>query len=212
MRGGGAVPPPTREEATARSCHLVYFRSIPGLLPADLVLTSGVGFHAISGIMGTLFNEHRRFYMKHIKTIIFVVALLGSVPILITLVQEEWVRSFRSALCNQYNYSICMNAVNLLTALTLPFAALLPFSLITYPMRDAIFRPWFHFAIGWIPLSMVLIAITPESQGSDWMDHIERDTVAFFLSALFTLISTIIITFIWRRHRKTPFLLQPNAS
>lgn len=53
---------------------------------------------------------------------------------------------------------------------------------------------WLHFALWWLPLSVVLIAITPVTN-SNWipMYSIDRNTVTTLMAALFTVISLGII-------------------
>ena len=74
----------------------------------------------------------------------------------------------------------------------LPLIPLFFLSLITYKMRDDIYRVWLRFAYVWIPLSMLLIFLAPQ-YSSDWMYPIEKGTVAFFSSLLFIIISLILI-------------------
>jgi hypothetical protein len=87
--------------------------------------------------------------------------------------------------------------------LILFFIPLFLFSLITYPMRDVVFQRWFRFARWWIPLSMVLILITPNPHGS-WLtiNLISKPLTTAVTLALFVLISTIIIVVTWWKHRK----------
>jgi len=74
-----------------------------------------------------------------------------------------------------------------------PFVQLFLFSLITYKMRDEVYRTWLRFAYVWVPLSMVLIFLAPQ-YSTDWMFPIEKGTVAFLSSLLFVIISLTIIT------------------
>ncbi len=105
------------------------------------------------------------------------------------------------------NYAICnflvtdgalTNCPFILTKVGINFFPIIPlflFSLITYKMRDEIYRAWLRFAYVWIPLSMVAILLAPEYSG-DWMYPVVKGTVAFFSSVLFALVSLGII--IWR--------------
>ncbi|OGG78281.1 hypothetical protein A3A36_02940 [Candidatus Kaiserbacteria bacterium RIFCSPLOWO2_01_FULL_52_12b] len=77
----------------------------------------------------------------------------------------------------------------------LPVIPLFLFSLVTYRMRDEVYRTWSRFAYVWIPLSMVLILLSPE-YGSDWMYPIEKSTVAFVSLIIFTFASLSII--VWK--------------
>ncbi len=72
------------------------------------------------------------------------------------------------------------------------FVPLFIFSLITYWMREEVYRAWFRFARWWIPLSMLAIFLAPE-YSSDWMYPIEKGTVTFLFSVSFCIISLLII-------------------
>lgn len=74
----------------------------------------------------------------------------------------------------------------------LPIIPLFLLSLITYKMREEVYRTWLRFAYVWIPLSMLLIFLAPEYT-ADWMYPVVKSTVAFFSSLLFLIISPIII-------------------
>ena len=93
-------------------------------------------------------------------------------------------------LCNSNGQ--CINVLHNFFLHFLPFSVLFIFALITYWMREEIYRAWFKFARWWIPLSMILILISPE-YSHDWMYRIEKGTVAFATSLLFVIVSLIII-------------------
>lgn len=83
------------------------------------------------------------------------------------------------------------------------FFPLLPtlfFSLITYWMRDEVFQAWLNFSYWWIPLSIFLVLITPE--GNSVIMSWGKEIPAVGMSALYVLISTIIIVRTWRRVHK----------
>lgn len=67
-------------------------------------------------------------------------------------------------------------------------------------MRDEIYQMWFKFARWWVPVSMFLIFITPE-YGGGLFNPIQKGSVAVGLSALFFLISLIIIAIQYFRTR-----------
>ena len=99
-------------------------------------------------------------------------------------------------------YTLCSDNEKCIEFLHLAFLNFIPilplflFSLITYKMRDDIYRTWLTFALVWTPLSMFLILIAPE-YSHDWMYRIEKGTVAFGASVLFCLVSTILIIHKW---------------
>lgn len=70
------------------------------------------------------------------------------------------------------------------------------FSLITYKMREEVFRAWFNFTKWWVPISIFLILITPGSSGGGFgiPSVFDKGFLAFILSALFFIISLVIIT------------------
>lgn len=73
-----------------------------------------------------------------------------------------------------------------------PFIPLFLLSLLTYKMRDSVYRAWLRFTLVWIPLSMLLIWIAPEYP-ENWMTPFAKGPVAFFSSVLFCVISGIVI-------------------
>lgn len=84
------------------------------------------------------------------------------------------------------------------------FSIILPFflfSLITYKMREEVFRSWFRFARVYIPASMLLILLAP-SYSSNWMFPYDKGRAAFLFSSLFIIISTVKIVLAYRRLRK----------
>lgn len=101
------------------------------------------------------------------------------------------------------NYKICdffggrsiSSCPFVLTATALNLVPIIPlflFSLITYWMRDRVYRAWVRFAAVWIPLSMIAILFAPE-YSRDWMFPVVKSNVAFFSSLIFTLISLGIV-------------------
>ena len=94
------------------------------------------------------------------------------------------------ALCN--SNELCINILHQLFLHFLPFGLVFLFSLITYWMREKVYQAWFRFARWWIPLSMLLILISPEYSG-DWMYPIEKGSVALLTCTLFGIVSILII-------------------
>lgn len=69
------------------------------------------------------------------------------------------------------------------------------FSLITYKMREEVFRAWWNFARWWVPLSIFLTLIMPGSSGGGFgiPSIFDKEFLAFILAALFFIISLVII-------------------
>jgi len=105
----------------------------------------------------------------------------------------NWIGTFK--LCGGQEYGQCMDFSYSLIIGFFPVIPLFILSLITYKMRDEMYRAWLRFAQWWIPFSMVFIFLAPEYSG-DWMFPIVKGTVAFFSSLLFVIISLLLI--IWK--------------
>jgi len=103
--------------------------------------------------------------------------------------------------CHMYYVGWCNFASKTIehtVAYTNPFFPLFLLSLITYFMREEVFRSWVRFAAWWIPISMVLIFITPTENGSFGFPSLTSPGfTAFILSALFLIISLFFI--LWKR-------------
>ncbi len=75
--------------------------------------------------------------------------------------------------------------------------------LVTF-VSHVVFNSWLRFAAWWIPLSIILIVITPET-GNSWMPlyFIGKGTVTVLMASLFTIISLILIAWKTFAVRKT---------
>ena len=80
----------------------------------------------------------------------------------------------------------------------LPFTVLLICACVVYFVRQEVFLSWTRLALWWIPLSMLLIFITPE-YGGGLVNPIVKGPVAVFLSSLFIILSLLIVAYkYWR--------------
>ena len=92
---------------------------------------------------------------------------------------------------NQWCYGHLNSLINLGAILFLPLLPLFLFSLITYKMRDEVFRVWWHLARWWIPISMLLVLTMPEDNGA--FMNINKGFTAVVMSILFAILSTVIV-------------------
>lgn len=120
------------------------------------------------------------------KKTLLIVSGIGTVVLLIA----NYVGT--AQLCGGGQYTICMGNLYAVMMNFFPVIPLLLFSLITYWMREEIYQAWFRFARWWVPLSMLLILISPE-YSSDWMYPVVKGTVAFLTSMIFAAVSSLII-------------------
>ena len=93
------------------------------------------------------------------------------------------------------NYD-CLSFLSQTEIVLLPILPLAILSVITYFLREEIFKTWFFFAKIWVPLSIFLTLITPETTGSSFIPFYGRPHLALSMSVLFLVISLILI--IWK--------------
>lgn len=86
----------------------------------------------------------------------------------------------------------CVDYLHMFFLQSLPFFGVFVVSILLYFVRDEIYESWFRFARWWIPLSMLLIFISPEYPTGIY-DPIQKGSVAFGMSAAFIVISILII-------------------
>jgi len=95
-------------------------------------------------------------------------------------------------LCPSSSYNSCAIFFDRFAESLTPVFPFLAFSISSYFMSDRVFRTWSRFAVIWVPLSIVAIALTPEYSG-DFLFPIVKGTVALGISLLFVIISLGII-------------------
>ncbi len=76
--------------------------------------------------------------------------------------------------------------------------ALFIFSLITYKMRNEVYRAWLRFAYWWIPISLIFIYLAGGWSGGGFgiPNVLDQESVSIIFSGLFFIISLILI--VWK--------------
>ncbi len=94
----------------------------------------------------------------------------------------------------------CKNIFGILGNFLFSFPVIFLLSLITYKMRDEVFEAWRNFSYWWIPLTMFLTLITPDSNSviMSW----GKEVPAMGMTILYVFISIIIILRTWFKTRK----------
>ncbi|MFA5652071.1 MAG: hypothetical protein WC933_01785 [Candidatus Paceibacterota bacterium] len=69
------------------------------------------------------------------------------------------------------------------------------FSLITYFLKDEIFKTWSKFTYVWVAISIILTLITPGGSGSFFVSLWDQQMTAIVMSGLFIFVSIIIVIF-----------------
>ena len=131
------------------------------------------------------------------------ILLIVSGMVTVTLFVLNWVGTFK--LCGGQEYGQCMDFSYGAIINLFPTFPLFLFSLITYKMRDEVYRTWVRFSYVWISLSMILIFFSPEYASSFGITlyPITKGSIAFISSFLFIIISLALILwkyFSLRRH------------
>ncbi len=98
-----------------------------------------------------------------------------------------------ATLCNSTRG--CSNFLGFMYPFFFMFAAQFPFSIITYFTSDSVFQSWKCFLGWWIPLSTILVLLTPETTGSSFVPFVGRGHIAIFLTVAVIVISLILIAY-----------------
>ena len=120
------------------------------------------------------------------KQNVLIVTLIGAALLVFSVYSEE------VGLCKANDYS-CSKYFDHIAHVFLIFLPSFFFSLVTYKMRAGVFGAWRNFAVVWLPISILLVAISPGTSAD--FQIIDKEFVAIVLSLLFTLISLILITY-----------------
>ena len=105
--------------------------------------------------------------------------------------------------CGAGNYT-CWDRLEFVGNLLLIFLPLFLFSLITYKMRDEVFRTWLRFAYVWIPVSLVFIYLAGGWSGGGFgiPNVLDQESVSIIFAGLFALISLLLIVWKWFATRR----------
>jgi hypothetical protein len=89
-----------------------------------------------------------------------------------------------------------------LAFILLPLLSLLFLSLITYRMRDEVFRAWWRFARWWVPVIIAATLFLENASGGGTLG-MDKDFTIFILSILYTVLIITSLVKIVRAYSKT---------
>jgi len=124
----------------------------------------------------------------------FITSILAfGVTVLLWVLNMGDIISCRTPIGVGYSIKYCAQ----ISIILLPLTTVIPVSLLTYKLRDEIFRAWIRFAQWWVPISMLIILIIPGGGGGGWgIAFPPLDAVfALYSSGLFLVISLAIIAY-----------------
>lgn len=108
---------------------------------------------------------------------------------------ETNMRSINSILCSNSHYK-CIDLVGDIWVAALIIIPVIPFSIITYKMRDEIFRSWIRFSYWWIPLSFLTVLFSSSSKPANIIGISDQAFFSVLTWGFYIIISTAIIS--WR--------------
>jgi hypothetical protein len=132
--------------------------------------------------------------MKKIKKYTLIISFIGAVLFLALFFNSDalYKYCYKEGHCI-YLFKNVFNSESFIFPLFISLLILL-FSVATYFLREEIFTSWFRFARVWVPLSIILVIITPGGSGGGFMPSlIDKELTAFLMAGLFLIISTLII-------------------
>ena len=118
--------------------------------------------------------------------------LISSVSIGAIMLGVNYVGTY--ILCSQNRD--CAHMIASILVILFPVFSVAFLSLVTYFLREEIFQSWIFFAKWFVPLSVILTILTPETTGSAFVPLWGRGAVTLMMSGLFLAISLIII--LWK--------------
>ena len=125
------------------------------------------------------------------KRIVLLVSLLGTILFILLAVIQTNGFCYQNTFCNSL-----WSTINLIGNLLIFFIPTLFFSLITYFLKEEIFRIWVKFSYVLVSLSMFLVLIIPSGGGNGaFPSLIDPQMVAILMSSLFVIISLILVIF-----------------
>ena len=99
--------------------------------------------------------------------------------------------------CRQIDESI--DLISTLLLFTIPMFL---FSLVTYLLREEIFRTWIRFTLWWVPLSFVIILFSSSRQSANIVGLSDQAIFGTLAFGLYVLISLIIIAWKYSATRR----------
>lgn len=116
-----------------------------------------------------------------------IVSLLG------TLIFVTLLFATKLGICGPENYA-CTDALDPIAQTLSIFFPVFLLSVITYFMRDDVYRTWFRFTRWWVSLSVLATLIIPTTR--DWLYPLASKAGVAFLSVIFFfLISLVLIAY-----------------
>lgn len=138
------------------------------------------------------------------KKTVFLVSLVGAVISFLTNGIVSGLTgglTMISFLCGKGNHE-CWSKLDATSLLFLVFFPLFLFSLITYKMRDEVFRAWWNFARWWVPVIILVTYLQSTQSGGGGLGIGGAMSSAFDAVILGFFYAVLVIVSLWRIVRK----------
>ena len=112
---------------------------------------------------------------------VFLIGITGSILLFLPAVLNK------ISPCNESNWFFCSDSYEILAFFVLPLFPIFFLSLITYRMKDEIFRAWWNFARWWVLVIIVVTLILNNLSGGGTIG-MDKDFTAFILIILYSIL------------------------
>jgi len=131
--------------------------------------------------------------MKNSKNIAFLVSgIIGGSLIAVDIINTSQICFF----LNHVDSINCMREVFDISMIFYIFPFVFLFSLITYFLKEEIFKAWSTFTYFWVPVAMIFVFIMPSSSGGGFFPSLlDKQLIAILMSGLYLIISLIIVIY-----------------
>ncbi|MCR4306712.1 MAG: hypothetical protein NUV42_01960 [Candidatus Yonathbacteria bacterium] len=96
----------------------------------------------------------------------------------------------------------CYSTIETYFTLSFLLIPVLLLSLITYKMRDEVFRAWWNFARWWVPV-IIITTLLLENAGGGGTLGMNKDFIAFVLIILYSVLGIVSLVKIMRAYLRT---------
>lgn len=123
------------------------------------------------------------------------VLIISSFLAVMLFVIEAKMRSINLILCSD-SYYRCIDLVGNIWVAALIIIPVVPFSIITYFLREEVFRAWLRFTYWWTPLSFIIVLFSGDSHPGNTLGISGQAFFGILTWGLYIIISIAIIG--WR--------------
>lgn len=125
------------------------------------------------------------------KKRVFLISLVGVLVITALALLQKGDFCYNNPWCNKL-----WDTINFIGYSSYPFVPLFLLSLISFFLREEVFRAWLRFTYWWLPVYIIAVYfVASNSSGGFGIPNVfDQQTVSFIFSGLFLIISLVIIT------------------